>query len=329
MTPHLLPRTPLLRGALVVLVLLAVGCSSTEDSTADSGPQPSGDPAELASQVVARFPAEEATALAVDEDGQLFVGERLSGRVSKVDPDSGEAEALFTVDDLDTDLEQGGLLDVAIDTEGTLLVSYTATDGHLVIDEVAGSPGKLTRRWDGPVAAERSNGGRLAVLGGDTAEQDTLVVGVGDLLDSESSPLPDTANGKLLVVNDSGEASPFATGLNNPFALGTDGKNTVWVADNAPGDNPERLLRLTAARSEKVASWTDTRVPSGLAVLDDRTLAICYYATGELVLVDADNPQGGSGPLVADDCRFGVQSLGDRRLAYATDDEVVIVDVAG
>ena len=152
------------------------------------------------------------------------------------------------------------------------------------------------------------------MLGGDTAEQDTLVVGVGDLLDSESSPLPDTANGKLLVVNDSGEASPFATGLNNPFALGTDGKNTVWVADNAPGDNPERLLRLTAARSEKVASWTDTRVPSGLAVLDDRTLAICYYATGELVLVDADNPQGGSGPLVADDCRFGVQSLGDRRL---------------
>ena len=132
--------------------------SSTEDSTADSGPQPSGDPAELASQVVARFPAEEATALAVDEDGQLFVGERLSGRVSKVDPDSGEAEALFTVDDLDTDLEQGGLLDLAIDTEGTLLVSYTATDGHLVIDEVAGSPGKLTRRWDGPVAAERSNG---------------------------------------------------------------------------------------------------------------------------------------------------------------------------
>ena len=311
------------------MVLAAVGCSSTEGSEANSEPQTSVDPNGASSAVVTRVPAKEATALAVDEDGRLLVGERLSGRVSSVDPDSGTAEQLFTIEDLDADLEQGGLLDLAVDTEGTVLASHTDTDGHLVIDGVDVSSGKLTRRWDGPVAAERANGGRMAVLGGDTAAQDTLVVGVGDLLDAERSSQPDTANGKLLVINDSGQASPFATGLNNPFALGTDGKNTVWVADNAPGNDPERLLRLTAARSEKVASWTDTRVPSGLAVLDGGTLAICYYATGDLVLVDADDPAGGRGPRVADDCRYGVESLGDRRLAYAAEDEVVIVDLDG
>ena len=84
---------------------------------------------------------------------------------------------------------------------------------------------------------------------------------------------------------------------------------------------------VTAARSEKVDSWSDTRVPSGLAVLDDGTLAVCYYATGDLVLVDPDAPRGGTGPRVAKDCRYGVQSLGGRRLAYAAEDQVVIVDL--
>ena len=317
------------RAVASALVLVTVGCSSTEGSEPNSETPPSSKPTVVASRVLARFPAEEATALAVGEAGRLLVGERLSGRVSSVDPASGTVEKLFTVEDLDADLEQGGLLDLAVDTEGTVLASYTAGDGHLVIDEVDASSERFTRRWDGPRSAERANGGRMAVLGGDTAAQDTLVIGVGDLLEPDQSSRPDTANGKVLVINDAGEASPFATGLNNPFALGNDGKNTVWVADNSPGADPERLLRLTAARSEEVASWTDTRVPSGLAVLDDGTLAICYYATGDLVLVDADDPRGGTGPLVADDCRYEVQYLGDRRLAYSTEDEVVVVQLDG
>lgn len=309
-------------------MLVVLGCSSTEGGEATPKPQPLDDPVEASANVVATVPADEASALAVDDDGRLLVGERLSGRVLRVDPASGDSDELFVVEDLDADLEQGGLLDLAVDTEGTLLTSYTASDAHLVIDEVD-AKGTPTRRWDGPRSAERANGGRMAVLGGDTEAQDTLVIGVGDLLEPEQSPLPDTANGKLLVINDAGDASPFATGFNNPFAVGTDGRNTLWVADNAPGDDPERLVRVTAARTEEVASWTDTRVPSGVAVLDGGDLAICYYATGDLVLVDPEDPRGGTGPRVADDCRYGVVSLGDGRLAYAADDEVVIVDLDG
>ena len=242
------------------------------------------------------------------------------------------AQARLTHDDVrwilltDADRWEGGVDD---DGDGGGGQKEADDDLPLVIDEVDGSSRAFTRRWDGPRSAERANGGRMAVLGGDTAAQDTLVIGVGDLLEPDQSARPDTPNGKVLVISDAGEASPFATGLNNPFALGNDGRNTVWVADNSPGDDPERLLRLTAARSEEVASWTDTRVPSGLAVLDDGTLAICYYATGDLVLVDPDDPRGGTGPRVADDCRYGVQFLGDRRLAYAAEDEVVIVDLDG
>lgn len=312
----------------MALVLVAPGCSSTDGAEPIPDAQPLDDPVEAPATVIAAIPADEATALAVDGDGGLLVGERLSGRVQRVDPASGDTAELFVVDDLDAEQEQGGLLGLAVETDGTLLTSYTAADGDLVIDEVDPTGGSK-RRWEGPRSEERANGGRMAVLGGDRAAQDTLVIGVGDLLNPERSLLPDTVNGKLLVISDSGDASPFATGLNNPFALGSDGKNTLWVADNAPGQDPERLLRMTAARTEEVASWSDTRVPSGLAVLESGDLAICYYATGDLVLVDPDDPRGGTGPRLADDCRYGVVSLGDGRLGYASEDEVIIVELDG
>lgn len=316
------------------VALVATGCSSPDGAEPEPGAGPVDHVVEASSSVVSRVAAEQATSLAVDDDGALLVGERLSGRVLSVDPDSGEAEELLTIERLGVGEDQGGLLDLAVDAEGTLVASYTDSDSHIVIDEIDwadqrnGPKGRFTRRWDGPHSTERSNGGRLAVLGGDTDLQDTLVIGIGDLLDPDASADPDTANGKLLAIDDAGDAKPFAAGLNNPYALGSDGVNTVWVADNAPGDEPERLLRITAARTEKVASWSDRRVPAGLAVLDDGALAICYYATGDLMLVDPDNPKHGTGPRLANDCRYGVQAMGDGRLAYSTEDEVVVLDLA-
>lgn len=307
--------------------MAASGCTTDEtDPTPadDSSVEPAADPA----KVITRVDADEATALAVREDGTVLVGERLTGRVLEVDPDSGETEELATVQDLDTDLEQGGLLDLAVNSEDTVLASSTDGDGRIVIDELSAQDESFVRLWDGPESAERANGGRLTVLGGDTAGQDTLLIGIGDLLEPDKSALPDTANGKLLAIDDEGESSSWATGFSNPFALGGDGTNTAWVADNAPGSNPERLLRVTAARTEEIASWTDTRVPSGLAVTDSNQLAICYFADGELMLVDPENPQGATGPILADDCKYGVVSLGDGRLAYSTDDEVVVIDAS-
>ncbi|MEZ5372284.1 MAG: PQQ-dependent sugar dehydrogenase [Microthrixaceae bacterium] len=315
-------------GWAMALVLVAGACTSN-----DGDPTPGDDvPAEAPDgrfSEVSRVDADEATGLAMREDGTLLVGERRTGRILEVDPDSGDAEELATVEDLDAGLEQGGLLDLAVNAEGTVLVSFTDTDGDIVIDEFDAGEESFSRRWDGPEAQERANGGRMAVLGGDTEEQDTLLIGIGDLLEPDRTTQPDAANGKLLSIDDEGDASPWSGGFNNPFALGGDGVNTAWVADNAPGSDPERLLRVTAARSEEVASWSDTRVPSGLAVTDDNQVAICYFAESSLVLVDPEDPKDGTGPRLADDCRYGVESLGDGRLAYSTDTEVVVIELEG
>lgn len=266
---------------------------------------------------VRRFDAAEATGLAVTAEGSLVVGERSTGRVVEVEPDSGKQRDVGRIDDVDDELAQGGLLGLTV-VDGEVVAAYTNDAGRLVVAEV-GPPGVRRVRWEGPEAQEEANGGRLAVLPGDR-----LVIGVGDLLDPEAASEPEAPNTKVLEIGDDGTVSPIAEGFNNPFALTADG-DTVWVADNAPGDDPERLLRVRDGDVEEVASWTDTRVPSGVAVLGDGQLALCSFATSELRLVDPDEPGDASGELIADDCLFGVVALSEGRLAYATDDEVVVL----
>lgn len=264
-----------------------------------------------------RIDAAEATGLAVTAEGRLVVGERSSGRVVEVDPDTGDQSDIGRIDDVDDQLTQGGLLGLTV-LDGGVVAAYTNDEGRLVVADV-GSTGVGQVRWQGPEAQEEANGGRLAVLPGDR-----LIIGVGDLLDPGAASDPDAPNTKVLEIGEDGAVTPVAAGFNNPFALTADG-DTIWVADNAPGDDPERLLRVRESEVEEVASWTDTRVPSGIAVLDDGRLALCSFATAELRLVDPEDPGDASGELVADDCLFGVVTLPEGRLAYATDDEVVIL----
>jgi len=266
---------------------------------------------------VRRVDAAEATGLAVTAEGGLVVGERSTGRIFEVDPDFGEQRDVGRIDDVDDELTQGGLLGLAV-LDGEVVAAYTNDAGQLVVADV-GRSGVGRIRWEGPEAQEEANGGRLAVLSGSR-----LIIGVGDLLDPKAASDPQAPNTKVLEIGDDGTVSPIADGFNNPFALTADG-DTVWVADNAPGDDPERLLRVRDGKVEEVASWTDTRVPSGVAVLDDGRLALCSFATSELRLVDPDEPGDASGELVAKDCLFGVVALPEGRVAYATDDEVVIL----
>jgi glucose/arabinose dehydrogenase len=311
--------------ASVAVVGAAAGCgggSSGGASTDGSSAQADDRPIEVATTEVFRVPADQATALATDRRGRLLVGERLTGRVRAIDPATGDAHSVTTVTGLDGDLPQGGLLDLAVEADGRLVASLTAEDGHLVVDELHPPDGAATRRWTGPLSQPEANGGRLAVLGRNDAR---VLVGVGDLLNPERAALPDTANGKVMAVDAEGGAAPWAPGFNNPFALGSDGQDTVWIADNAPGNNPERLLRVTEGRVDEVASWDDTRVPAGLAVLDESTVAVCFYATGDLVLVDGDRPGDATGHRVATDCRYGVESPGPDMLAYSTSNEVVLL----
>jgi glucose/arabinose dehydrogenase len=283
-----------------------------------------------------RVPAARATALAVEPGGSLLVGELETGRLLAVDPRRGTVTERGRIAQLDTDPSQRGLLGLAIAEEdpAEVLAALTGTDGRIVVARVA-DDGATTTVWRGPPSADEANGGRLVAL-----PDGAVAIGIGDLLEPDRSADPTTPNGKVLRIDDGDGYTALAGGLNNPFAIAPGPEGTIWVADNAPGRRPERLLEFSAEadadadagtvpEGRVVASWTDTRVPSGLAWLDDGRLALCWYATSELRVVDADevsdldDPE--TGALVADDCRYGVVALPGGGLAYAAETEVVLL----
>lgn len=281
-----------------------------------------------------RVPAARATALAVEPDGDLLVGELESGRLLAVDPRDGTVSERGRVAGLDTRPTQRGLLGLAVTDRdgGEVLAALTGSDGRIVVARVA-DDGATTTVWRGPRSADEANGGRLVVL-----PDGAIAIGIGDLLDPDRSPDPLTPNGKVLRIGDGDGFTALAGGLNNPFAFAPGPEGTLWVADNAPGQRPERLLEYPAdgageadavADGRVVASWTDTRVPSGLAWLGDGRLALCWYATSELRVVEADQvaelDDPDTGTLVADDCRYGVVALPGGGLAYAAESDVVVL----
>lgn len=312
---------------LVALALTVLGTASVAACSDD--PEPDAE-ARAGLVEVHRIPAAQATALALDPDGPLLVGERETGRLLEVDWRRGTVTDRGRVAALDTRPTQRGLLGLAVTGDGAVLASLTGSDGRISVVRLA-DDGATTTLWRGPRSADEANGGRLVVLPGGA-----IAIGIGDLLDPDRSPDPDAPNGKVLRIDGADGSTPLAGGLNNPFAIAAGPDGTLWVADNAPGRRPERLLEFPAdpgpgpvPRARAVASWTDTRVPSGLAWLSDGRLALCSYATAELRVVDADevgdldDPE--TGAVVADDCRYGVVALPGGALAYAAEDEVVVL----
>ncbi len=281
-----------------------------------------------------RIPVEQATALAVAPDGTLLAGELLTGEILEIDLVTGDRSPLTVVEPLDTSPSQRGLLSMAVTGDGSVLAAFVNGGNRLEVAEIE-TDGAVTSRWIGPEARDEANGGRLVVL-----PDGRVVIGIGDLLEPELVDDPDAPNGKLLEIDLTdpesgagggvggavGGGAPLAGGFNNPFAMATADDGTIWVADNAPGAQPERLLRIDpGGEVDTVTEWTDTRVPVGVAVTTDGLLALCNYATTELHLVDPDDPGDGLGELVADDCRYGVVALADGGLAYAGEDDVVVL----
>jgi hypothetical protein len=265
-----------------------------------------------------RVPVTQAAGLAATPDGTLVAGELLTGEVVEIDSATGDRTPRGTVGPLDTTPTQRGLLGLAVTADGEVLAGFVNGDDRIEVAAL-GADGSRDRRWLGPEAQNQANGGRLAVL-----PDDRLVIGIGDLLEPDLIDDPDAPNGKLLEITDDGGVEVIAGNFNNPFALTADDDGTLWVSDNAPGADPERLLRVgTDGEVETLAEWEETRVPAGIAVLDDGRLALCNYATTELRLVDPDDPGDGNGELLADDCRYAVVALPDGGLAYAAEEEVV------
>lgn len=265
----------------------------------------------------AAFPA----AMAALPDGGLVYGERLTGRVIRVDPD-GTAEPIGSVD-VSTDGEQRGLVGIAVRGD-EIFVSYTDADRRLQVRLLGGGP-----VWIGPESADRANGGRIAF-----APDGALVIGVGDLLDRAAAMDPAMPNGKLLALDPDGPADQrptvISSGWNNPFAFTFAGDGTLYVADNAGGEGEERLAIGGAGPLPIVlATLSPHSVPSGLAAMPDGRLALCTFLEGTLraFLVGRAAARPELVPLAAD-CSIGVITLADGTLAYADEGTIRALDPA-
>ena len=80
------------------------------------------------------------------------------------------------------------------------------------------------------------------------------------------------------------EPTVVSSGYINPFAFDVAGTgDAVWIADNAVGDDVERIGRADLSDcDDHPATDGDPRAPASLLTLDDDTLLICGFLDGEL-----------------------------------------------
>ena len=249
-------------------------------------------------------------------DGGVILAERSTGRLLTVDVD-GRKEELARVPVV-AEPGQRGLLGVVTDGRATYAAYTRAGDGRLVVADVAAGGVRVV--WLGPASADAANGGRLALV------EEGLVIGVGDLTEPDLVADPGAPNGKLLLLDPSGPPQQVpevvSSGWNNPFAFTAVDDGSIRVADNAPGDLPERLARGDAGRPVEVVELEGTAAPAGV-VADGDDLLVCGYVSEELRRY---RPGRSDYEVVSEGCRYDVASLSDGRLALADDRGIVVID---
>jgi Glucose / Sorbosone dehydrogenase len=296
-----------------VAVIAALGVAASAIATALLGSKQTG------TVLVPRaaFPA----AMEALPDGGMLFAERASGRIRVVAAKGsirGKALARVAV----RADGQRGLLGLARAPSGEVFAAWVDPAGSLLVGRVA--PGPVRVIWRGPATRRQSNGGRIA-----TSPDGRLVVGVGDLLDRELVTDPSAPNGKLLLLDPSGEESQVpeihSSGWNNPFAFAVDRDGTAWVADNAPGSEPERLARVSPAGVVTVLAELPARTaPSGLARVQGGLL-VCGFRSRALLGYPLRGTALGEHVTLAEDCALGVVRLTDGRVAYANEREIRVL----
>ena len=312
--------------------LLAGACSSD-----DAGPEP-GDTEPPARTVVVsdRFvrggfiESDEPAAMAVTPDGSLLIGERVTGRILSVSAEQLAAESPVATEfarvDVATDGQQG-LLGLAVLADGTVLAGLTRPDDADRPRQVVVSVDPSDEQqpvWIGPVAADEAIGGRLALMA-----DGRILIGLGDFLRGKANSFDaDEPYSKLLSLDPTGppDQQPVVVsqGWNNPFAFTVAPDGAVWIADNAPGEVPERIGR--GDEDGPVIDMLIERAPSGLAVLGPDELAVCGVVSGLLELVPiVDGAASEPTTVLADPCELGVVALPGGALAVAQFDGVRIL----
>jgi hypothetical protein len=253
--------------------------------------------------------------LAVNVDTVLY-GERLTGRVMRIDIDRpGSAPLLIGQVPVDASGEQRGLLGLAVINDRVYGAWVRPDDLRLVVGEVEGS-GRLV--WVGPPTDVKAIGGHLEVLDG------RLLLGLGELVDDP------VLAGTLVTLDPAGTETQtpqvVSDGWNNPFAF-TVSEGRIVVADNAPSGEPERLNEFELPESTQ-------RAPSAVVLLGGAAYGVCGYLDGEMrryTLPDDDDPDAvveRRGTAVSTGCRTGATTLGDGRLVVADETGISVVDVA-
>lgn len=275
-------------------------------------------------------------------DGSLVVGERATGRIVQV-PDGGDGAAATTppqprldaatfevVAAVDTNADAGGqrgLLGLT-EVDGDLYAAWTrADDGHLVIAQVSGLPDDEQRLvWDGPPSTDLANGGHL-----ETDAEGQILVGIGDLERSKLVDDPAEPNGKILSIDPAGgpdqEPRVLSSGWNNPYAFVVTENGQVWVADNAPGEKPERFGRGDLADADRL-DLEGRRAPSALIDLGEGRFGVCSYLDGTMLMISLD-PEPTVGDLLTADCKTGGVRLGDGLIAVADVEGAAIRSLPG
>jgi hypothetical protein len=251
--------------------------------------------------------------------GGLLYGERLTGRIRRVDRDGRLASTpIATVPAVGGPADQRGLVGLARTDTARIFATWTGADGRLRVAEVTPADVRPPRIvWTGPVSAVRANGGTLAFDG-----RGRLLVGIGDLLgDRTLAADPGVPNRKVLALDPDGDGDQvptiLSTGWNNPYALVVTRAGVPWVADNAGGRAPERIGRADRPATEAGPLRRDgeTLAPAGLVELSPGRFGVCGYISGRLDEYRIrDGAATRTGRVVTATCRLGATVLHDGRL---------------
>lgn len=267
--------------------------------------------------------------VAIEEvgEGEFVYAERESGRVLLVREGEVEPNPVVTLD-VTADGQRGllGLARLGGD-EPRLFAAWTrAEDGLLVVGQVF--PGEPRLIWIGPESVDRGNGGHLEI-----SPEGDVVIGVGDAGAADLIDDPDAPNGKLLALDPDGEMDQtpevLSSGWRNPYAFAYDQDGRLWVGDNAPPGNAERI-GLGDKEEGFVLELGENLAPSAMVVLPDGDLGMCGFLDGEMrkvavnrgVRTGTDPTARLTGDVVVEPCTVGAAQLADGTTLFATETEI-------
>ena len=243
--------------------------------------------------------------------------------------------------------DQRGLLGQTV-IDGVRYVAWTSPDDmHLRVGALAsaenGDVATIDRIvWDAGGTSGGAVGGQLTHIaataalddGGDGS--DRLVLGIGQLtewakrngggamvlLDPNGPP------GQTPTVLSAGYVNPFAFTIGDGVGTGPIVTTPLWVADNAVGDDTERLGRADLAdRDEHPSTGAPPRAPSAMIDLGDDRFGICGFLDQELQawsLDDTLTPRQGDtlGPCLTGATNVALDD-GDPVIVTATADALI------